>query len=306
MKRKVKAVPAVSVFLAAALLCGCSDREYANGTADEQGASYGSFEGFGIFKSSGVSPFDGLVVEFDGVSPYCTISFNNSQCTEEIQQSVQYSLEADYVTTERYFKAGESVTVYAILNNFYGETDIELSETQRQYTVREVAEYITELSSDMDLAPLITEAEDYIEASTSFTSGQAVDNWMETKDFYFGVYLFEEATAPVKERAYFSSLKANAYSKYPEDTDCVNRIDMLCSISIKTNKNETPKNAYFAVTAKNIVRYPDGTLGWGVTDPAALDFEINIDTTSMASLENTNITSKKADYNVTEVTDILL
>ena len=152
MKRKVKAVAAVSVFLAAALLCGCSDREYANGTADEQGASYGSFEGFGIFKSSGVSPFDGLVVEFDGVSPYCTISFNNSQCTEEIQQSVQYSLEADYVTTERYFKAGESVTVYAILNNFYGETDIELSDTQRQYTVGGVAEYITELSSDMDLA----------------------------------------------------------------------------------------------------------------------------------------------------------
>ena len=62
-------------------------------------------------------------------------------------------------------------------------------------------------------------------------------------------------------------------------------------------------NRYFTIIAKNIVQYPDGTIGWGKDDPADLSFEHNIDCTNIDSLINANITSNKDDYNVTEISN---
>ena len=54
--------------------------------------------------------------------------------------------------------------------------------------------------------------------------------------------------------------------------------------------------------AKNIVRYPDGSLGWGIDDPAALDFEYDWNATGQKDLIAKHITAARADYNVTEIT----
>lgn len=37
-----------------------------------------------------LDPFDGLEVQFDGISPYANYTFNNSRCDMKIQQFVEY------------------------------------------------------------------------------------------------------------------------------------------------------------------------------------------------------------------------
>ena len=67
------------------------------------------------FSKKLIDPFEGLEVQFDGIAPYCTVSFNNSKCSVEVQNYVEYSIDEKEVKTSGYFKNGEEVTVYAFL-----------------------------------------------------------------------------------------------------------------------------------------------------------------------------------------------
>lgn len=250
-----------------------------------------------------LDPFEGLSVDFDGVSPFCTISFNNSRCSETVQKNVEYSVDSEIVTTQGYFSIEEEVIVYAFLKNTYEkENEFVLSKNSKSYRVENVAQYITEIEDDMDLSKFKQEALDYKDSIIYMQQGSSLADWNIGEGSMIRTpYTFKSSNTPVMHTCFFSTLKMNAYDKFPQETDNFNRIDVTFSVSINANENEQEYKRYFAVTAKNIVKYPDGTIGWGKDDPSALNFEHNIDSASMESLINGNITSKKADYNVSEV-----
>lgn len=312
MKRIWKA--GVSFCLAAALLLlgGCAGK-YAY-VLDMRGEpltdAYGGEvvfadgeDGGSVQATKRLDAFSGLAVEFDGVSPYCTIAFNTAGCSEDAQMHVQYSLDPQEVTTEGYFAVGDSVTVYAILTDAGGEEGAAyaLQKTSQAYTVENVPVYLETLPDDLDLTEFQAQAADYLASITAFHSGTNLLDWGYGISGY-GDHVYEAHESPVRGEVYFSALKVNARGKYPEETEWVNRLDITYSIKIKRRLDDAMQNRYFTITAKNLIRYPDGTLGWGQTDPAAKDFEWFVDTTSMESLVNTNVVSGKADYNVTTVT----
>lgn len=313
MKRIWKA--GVSLCLAAALflLGGCAGK-YAyvldmrgEPLTDAYGGEVvfaGGEDGGSVQATKRLDAFSGLAVEFDGVSPYCTIAFNTAGCSEDAQMHVQYSLDPQEVTTEGYFAVGDSVTVYAILTDAGGEEGAAyaLQKTSQTYTVENVPVYLETLPDDLDLTEFQAQAADYLASITAFGSGNLIDEWGFSWWDNGPDRAYKAHEAPVRGEAYFSALKANASSKYPGETDYVNRIDITYSIKLMIQSDEVMQNRYFTITAKNLIRYPDGTLGWGQTDPAAKDFEWFVDATSMESLVNTNVVSGKADYNVTTVT----
>ena len=262
-------------------------------------------DGAGAHTTKRLDAFAGLVVEFDGISPYCTISFNNAQCSEDVQMYVQYSLDPQEITTEGYFAEGDSVTVYAILTNTDESGSYTLQQASQVYTVEDVPVYLESLPEDIDLSEFQAQAADYLASITAFGSGNLIDEWGFSWWDNGPDRAYKAHEAPVRGDAYFSALKANASSKYPGETDYVNRIDITYSIKLMIQSDEVMQNRYFTITAKNLIRYPDGTLGWGRTDPAAKDFEWSVDVTSMESLVNTNVVSNKAEYNVTTVTERL-
>lgn len=63
-------------------------------------------------------------------------------------------------------------------------------------------------------------------------------------------------------------------------------------------------NRYFTIYTTNIVQYPDGTIGWGNEDPDSLEFKHTINTKNLENLVNENVTSKKAEYNVTTISEL--
>ena len=173
-----------------------------------------------------------------------------------------------------------------------------LTETSKTYKVSDVPQYITEITSDMDLTQFKKQANDYLESITAFKVGDYLYDW--------DCVPYKSNDTPNKNNTYFSVLKLNKYSKFSNELDCFNSINITYSIKMTAKYHDDPEetfNRYFTIIAKNIVQYPDGTIGWGKDDPADLSFEHNIDCTNIDSLINANITSNKDDYNVTEISN---
>ncbi|MFR8010432.1 MAG: hypothetical protein ACLU8W_01530 [Clostridia bacterium] len=250
-----------------------------------------------------LNPFEGLSVTFDGISPYCTISLNTSGCSDAVEKYVDFSLSPDSVTTEGNFAAGESVTVYATLREpETGGAAYALSESEKTYLVQDVPEYITEITGDMDLSILKQAANDYLASITAWSVGD-----YEPMDAPGD---FQSKGETVAHDSYFCALKANAYNKFSNEVGYFNKISLTYSIDLEIaagfwGDELQQKTQYFTIDAKNIIRYPDGSLGWGTQDPATMDFEYQTDSTNLESLINKNIVSLKSDYNVSTVTEIL-
>ncbi len=300
----------VLIVLCMLLISGCTHKnQYVIDARDRKEEATGTGEDTN--NANAIDPFEGLVVDFDGISPFCTVSFNNSRCSEAVQTNVVYSLSPDKTTTEGYFSIGDEVTVYASLRNQYDDTqEYSLSDTSKKYKISDVPQYITEITQDMDLTNFKKEAQDYLESITAFKTGEAIGDWIGWGEIAFNPGLYKSSTEPLQNKVYFSTLKKSSYSQYPSGKDYFNRIDITYSIKIMGEGyepyfKEEYQNRYFTIIAKNIVQYPDGTIGWGKSNPADLDFEHNIDWTNMESLINVNITANKADYNVTDISEHL-
>lgn len=299
------------IILCALFISGCTHKnQYVIDARGNKGKETETVQGAqGTSNSNAIDPFEGLVVDFDGISPFCTVSFNNSRCSEAVQINVEYSLSPDRTTTEGYFSLGDDVTVYAFLKNQYDDTqEYSLSKTSKTYQISDVPQYITEITPDMDLTNLKNEANDYMESITAFKAGDEIGDWIGWGEIVFNPGRYKSSTEPIQNQVYFSTLKRSSYSQYPSGKAYFNRIDITYSIRIKGEGyepyfKEEYQNRYFTIIAKNIVQYPDGTIGWGKSNPADLDFEHNIDWTNMESLINVNITANKADYNVTDISE---
>ncbi len=303
MKKHINAIVAFLLTFAILTVYGCSsNNEYVNDLRNTDIANNNSnTSSTSNAQKDPLDPFKNLIVEFDGISPYCTISFNNSQCSKEVQQYVQYSIEPyEVVTNGQYFKTNEDVTVYAVLNDKDETCNYYLVCDKKNYKVKGVPEYITEITNDMDLSTLKAEINDYLDSITAFSEGTHLGSWK------FDGYGYEGSKDFKKDKIYFSALKMSSYNQIAQG-EFFNKVDVLCSIKIKSHStyDNLYHNRYFSVVAKNVVKYPDGTIGWGKDDPRSLSFEYNVDSTNMESLINSNITSIKGDYNVMEITDIL-
>lgn len=301
---------AISVIIILTLVTGCGqNKKY---VIDARSGNDGNSSKSGTKNSSttlpienAVNPFENLSVQFNGVSPFCTVSFNTSKCSKEIQENVCFSLSPDSITEEGFFEDGEQVTVYASASGYSDEENLVLSCESNSYTVQNVPKYITELTSDIDLSKFQSEAADYLQSVTAFSKGQQYPLGVSTNRFSNN---FDSSSELKFHGAYFSALKFNTYSLFPNETDYFNKIDMLYSIKIVLDHGHGEKsehNVYFSVQAKNIVQYPDGTIGWGKDDPAALSFEHNIVHSNLNDLIAQNITSAKLNYNTDTVTELL-
>lgn len=309
MKKRIFALA-----LAVAMLLGlaaCGEKEYDNlilsldeSSQNEQGGSNAESLENAAPAAAQIDPFEGLTVTFEGISPFCTVIINNANCSDLAQEMVEYSVSPDTVTTEGQFALGESVTIYASLRSSSGYTSetqpiYALTQTEKAWKVENVPEYLTSIPEELDLSDFLQEEQDYLTSITAWTQN---DRPFEVGEN--GLFKFKSFSDLNLESAYFSSMKKSAYSKYQNDLEYFNCIVLNYSIRItaaRKNKESTEVR-HIAVLAKNIVRYPDGSLGWGIDDPAALDFEYDWNATGQKDLIAKHITAARADYNVTEIT----
>ncbi len=229
-----------------------------------------------------IDPFANIEYTVGGISPYCVVNINTSNCSEAVQKYVSYKLDK-----ERYAN-GDTVKITATLD-WMGSSSYTLSKTESTYKIEKMPEYITSLSG-VNTSKIEAELEDWMVAHTA----QAIGRY---SIFDTNMGQIESVSIVKKESKYFSSLKLN---KIEENHKIVNMLSFVYSADVIKYGN-VKATAYGVVSAVNIVKYPDGTIKWGERNPDAMDFTVEGDTKSMENCVTTIIMRNNNNYNISKV-----
>lgn len=256
------------------------------GSASESGESGKSSK-----NSSGIvlDPFKGLDITVTGISPFCQVSINTSECDPEVQEKVKFSADKDH------YANGEKATITASLSPANGGYTL-ASET-KQFDISNMPEYITSVEG-LNLDSLKKERDDFVTAQCA----KAIGNARLMNTYALRGLTISEVTGKTFVGTYMVSLKANKRSLFPDSAHdkVYNKICFLYRFSCKDNSGETG-NLYVSVCAENVVKYPDGTLKWGTSSADALDFSTASSYNSTDEVIASNITSWSDSYDIKEI-----
>ena len=261
----------------------------AGSSKDDKGDKDNDISSAGGTATKVLDAFDGVNLTVTGISPFCEVSLDTSSCPSEVQDHVHY--ESD----KKYYANGDSVVITASLSIWGGE-GYEIKTKTKTFKVSGMPEYITS-TEGINLDSLIKERDDYVKAKTAESA---------RSDTVFGRYYYKPlSNAGDVVCEYLVSMKQNKLSQAdPESYGFTyNKICFLYHITVVTDKGSGErKNCYANVWATNIVKYPDGTIKWGLESADALDFQAETSDKSIEDITATSITSMNSDYDIKKIT----
>ena len=237
-----------------------------------------------------IDPFKGLNIIVTGISPYCQVSINNQDCSEEAQRFVNYT------TDKNYYANGDEVLIFATLSEYTGAIEYELSEKETKYTVNNQPEYITSIDG-LDISNIKTELDDFVASNIADAIKHGNEGWMYSDILGASVYSELRNVEGLKfEEMYFLCKKLQ---KYNDLNMYFNYLTFTYSGAYSGKFGSG--NFYSCVSAVNIVKYPDGKLKWGTNTLDDCDFIAEGATNGMDYSISSYITVKRSDYNITTI-----
>lgn len=237
-----------------------------------------------------LNPFEGIKYEISGISPYCKVAINNSDCAEEVQKYVKYKLDKET------YANGETAIVTAELSSNTGENAYKLTAKNAQCTVSGQPEYVSSVEG-IKLDALKKELNDFVKANIAEAVKRGTEGFMYSSVLGTGVSSelkkVENLTAG---NVYFQSKKLQ---KQSDSSDYFNYLTFTYS-GAYVGKYASG-NFYSCVSAVNIIRYPDGSIKWGSKSPDNYDFISEGSTEGMEYTVSAFITAHSSDYNITKV-----
>ncbi len=242
-----------------------------------------------------IDAFSGIEFFSTGISPYCELSVDNSECSIEAQKYVSYAFD------KKYYANGDKIVLTAALSSSVPITEEKvymLAETEKEFALETQPEYLSTLDG-VNLAMLESELADYIAGETSKAVGKS-SIW--GVQFVIGSYGGTITSIDKIElcEKYFSQRKV---SKQGNPADMFNQYSFVYKLSIAGDAwgRKGSFDAYVCINAINIVKYPDDTLGWGETDPQSLAFAGKAVKTNINDCITRFITVNRQDYNVKKI-----
>ncbi len=236
-----------------------------------------------------ITPFDGIGFVYNGIAPYCEVSVNKENCSEEAKLYVEYSLDKEY------YANGDTVIVTAKLNENAVGLDSELSEKQYSFILENQPYYINNIER-LDMSLLNSEIDDYVNAKSAEAVG---DTYL--FGFSYNGLVYDSVNAKTLEKVYLLSAKD---IKSEGDLDYYNCLNFIYAIEAQQRESSAvvhPVTLYVNVKAYNVVAYPDGTLGWGMDDPKSYKLDFESTEKDVENLVSKTITAYATDYNITEL-----
>ncbi len=253
------------------------------------------------------NPFDGLVIEYDGASPYLKASINTSGCNSEVSRYVTFSV------TEEPLRIGDTVTVTATWNEEEtSNNNINFTQNSKTYNVENTAYYLNS-TDGVDLTELNQLMDDFVEAeankgvsnfgffgysvvvNSAWTNSDGCVSWVHTDTI-------DKINNFSVEKSYFISLK-NSTSLNNDEIN--NKYCNIYKINFETycpsDGYNTDGNAYIAVFIDNIVMDTDGTLKYNSTEELNSKLLYYKAEDTIAIIDSNHIISEKAAYNVTQI-----
>ena len=232
-----------------------------------------------------LDPFDGIRFETAGISPKCTVSINNQNCSVDVQEKVTYSLD------KKYYANGETAIITAQLSGYNDNQKYSLSSETTQWTIENQPEYIMS-PDDIDLSQIKPELDDFVKSTIAKEThadirwsllGASVTGADEVKDlragdtYFLGLKLQKE----VEDNSYYNYLTFTYSGKYISEQEV--------------------GNFYTCISAVNLIKYPDGKIKWGSESTDGFDFITDGSTKGMEDCIDKTIIIHSDNYNITKL-----
>ncbi len=267
-----------------------------------------------------INPFEGLEVQFDGVSPYVNISINNSKCEPRVQQYVTFKAEE-----KENFANGDKVKITAEYNvSDLTSIDFEIGVWEQEYEIGGMPEYVTDFSK-IDTSTLDTEIQQYMDSHYMFEehSKNVMENGsLHGKTYHghiMGIILdttFNEYCFGDDRNIFFDHFVSSdivhryqliAKQNFFNDMDVKNYyyVEYINRYAIRDHHDDKGTYEYdeapqyetgiaVFIPIKNVIVYPDGTLKYD------LDIDHSGDISDETAYFNC-ISSKGDKYNINEI-----
>ena len=127
-------------------------------------------------RAQGEDPFKGLEVQFDGISPYGNVSFNNSGCSKSVQENVEFTFDE-----EQSIANGNKIIVKAQIAENAPDPELDLLMTEKEYTVEGLPYYVEDFSK-INCEALDEEIQQYMDSHYLYSN--KYDTIMQYKEIY--------------------------------------------------------------------------------------------------------------------------
>lgn len=268
------------------------------------------FTVYGLEELKVVDAFEGLVVDFHGVSPFCTATINNAQCSEEAQLYVTYTVEEGAFANDDVVVVTASIPEEVTLEHGYV---LDETKTTKEFTVSNMPYYITNLDG-IDTTLLVSELKDYVTAEISFDSKKSLFSVASYKfqDTYGNYninmsYSFKDVESVVSSEAKLLTIKATSLDKFISgDLKTYNSLRVVAKAASVTDRVSdggwhTEGDIFLCFSINNIIVYPDGTVAWGNETPVTYDIGYSSTLNGIDTVKELGITSNAVDYNINNV-----
>ena len=248
-----------------------------------------------------INPYEGLMVEFDGASPYLKASINTSECNEDTQKYVKFHITNDPL------KLGDTVIVTAEWDE---DCKVDFSPSSKAFKVENTSYYLDSLNG-VDLSELNQLMDDYVEAEANkyvndcvmFGMASHHEPWYNGEAFTIGYNPIVTGIDRVNVSSnYLLSLKQS--SELNQD-GVYNKYIGIYEIDYSTYREATGEHsnntAILAVFIDNIVLSADGILMYNSTEKLNSKMFYKEVEDTKAIIESNYIIAEKAQYNVTKI-----
>ncbi len=239
-----------------------------------------------------VDAFEGIDFTISGISPFCEISVNNSACTADAQLYVEYSFDKEQ------YANGETAIVTATLVEEAVNNHYVLAEATYSYEIPVQPEYITSLDG-IDYSFIVQEQLDNIIAQAYGANETGhICGYIQTSSTSYSVQSIENLDV------YFMSIKQIKVSDFDRKDMPYNRFSFVHKVHAYTfndRYNFVERTRWCTLTATNIVKYPDGTIKWGIESPSDYNFAEAYREDTYEDSINEMIMSYRSNYNISEV-----
>ncbi|MDD6489150.1 MAG: hypothetical protein PUG48_04975 [Clostridia bacterium] len=257
----------------------------------------------GLTEATNVDPFEGLKVEYTGISPNVQVTLDTSGCHEYVRNNVSFSISGDNGS----FANGEKFNITADYNESKAETNaINITNTINEYTVEGALEYPSTLDG-VDLSAIETQFNDMLESAMSkenvFVGKQgnlsALNDWS-------AKFQITKVEPKIVLKAYLTSKHNQSYVDYENEYDCFWEINVTAKCTDKgySSKYKTGQvvnyKLYYVAGIQNIPVDTNKVIPQEYLNDYDDKLYDNADTTYQ-EVYNNWITSNKANYNIEEM-----
>lgn len=236
-----------------------------------------------------IDAFKGIEYEISGISPYCKITINTSNCSLDAQKNITYSLDKEF------YANGDTAKITATLTNS-AKNSYKLINTESEVTVSGQPEYLTSVDSDT-LKIIQSELDDWITSNVAEAIKAGQNGYLCSNLLGCNVHSEMKSVKGITlNSTYFSTEKTNkkADNKYKNMLSFVYSAQYIGRFESGT--------VYSSITAVNIIKYPDGSIKWGTKNSDEKDFvAAGIETGGIENCITTLIMCNSSDYNISKV-----